>query len=98
MPSPYQQGSLGCTPLVSTRLSLWQHRTMSMNDPKTGWRVLAAGRISSLAGLHSAGLHARHSYTLRASGALPVRAALSVCRVNGLETRCRLSKEVWWEP
>jgi hypothetical protein len=68
---------------------------MSMNDPKTGWRVLAACRISSSAELHFDRLRARHSYTLRASGALPVRVALSVCREDRLETGRKLSKEVW---
>jgi hypothetical protein len=74
-PSPYQQGFLGCIYLVYTRRSIRQPRTMSMNDPKTGWRAPAACRISSLAGLHFDRLRAARFCILRASGASLVRAA-----------------------
>jgi hypothetical protein len=68
---------------------------MSMSDPKTGWRAPAACRISSLAMLHFDRLRAARFCILRASGALPVRAAWLVKQVG---YGCKLSKEVWWEP
>jgi hypothetical protein len=93
-PSPYQRDFLDYTLLVHTWRSIWRPRTMSMSDPKTGWRVPAACRISSLAMLHFDRLRAARPCTLRASGALRVRAALLV---NGVGDGCKLSKEVWWE-